>query len=115
MIMRYDYLSQHANVFQKCTGLPVALFEQLIDDMLPLYVEAEQQRLSSRPRQRAIGAGHPFELHLHEHVPLTVIWLRLYPIHEVLGYLFGISDSTVSRLIERVLPILEQSGRDALA
>jgi hypothetical protein len=112
--MRYDYLSQHPNVFQKCTGLTVALFEQLIDDVLSRYVEAEEQRLSNRQRQRAIGAGHPFELEPHDHVLLTVIWLRLYPIHEVLGYLFGVSDSTVSRLLERVLPILEQSGRDGM-
>jgi hypothetical protein len=61
-----------------------------------------------------MGAGHPFELGMHDHIPLTVIWLRLYPIHEVLGYLFGVSDSTVSRLIERVLPILEQSGQDGM-
>ncbi|MEW5797336.1 MAG: transposase family protein [Candidatus Zixiibacteriota bacterium] len=112
--MRYDNLSQHPTVFQKCTGLTVALFEQLVDDVLPLYVEAEQQRLSKRQRQRASGAGHPFELALHDHVLLTVIWLRLYPIHEVLGYLFAVSDSTVSRLIERVLPILEHSGRDGM-
>jgi hypothetical protein len=51
---------------------------------------------------------------MRDHLLLTVIWLRLYPIHEVLGYLFGISDSTVSRLIERVLPILERSGRDGM-
>jgi hypothetical protein len=112
--MRYDYLSQHPNVFQKCTGLTVPLFNDLVDDMLPLYLETEERRLSQRQRQRAIGAGHPFELADHDHVLLTVIWLRLYPIHEVLGYLFGISDSTVSRLIERVLPILEQSGRDGM-
>jgi hypothetical protein len=114
MIMRYEYLSQHPNVFQKCTGLTVALFERLVDEVLPLYLEAEDQRLSSRQRQRAIGAGHPFELELRDHLLLTVIWLRLYPIHEVLAYLFGVSDSTVSRLIERVLPILERSGRDGM-
>jgi hypothetical protein len=114
MIMRYESLSQHPNVFQKCTGLTVRLFDELVDEVLPLYVAAEQARLSSRPRQRAIGAGHPFELDMRDHLLLTVIWLRLYPIHEVLGYLFGISDSTVSRLIERVLPILERSGRDGM-
>lgn len=114
MIMRYEYLSQHPNVFQKCTGLTVALFEQVVDDVLPLYLEAEDQRLSSRQRQRASGAGHPFELALRDHLLLTVIWLRLYPIHEVLAYLFGVSNSTVSRLIARVLPILERSGRDAM-
>lgn len=32
----------------------------------------------------------------------------------MLAYLFGVSDSSVSRLIERVLPLLEQSGRDTM-
>jgi hypothetical protein len=114
MIMRYDYLSQQPNVFQKCTGLTVPVFEQLVDDVLPLYLEAETQRLNRPQRQRALGAGHPFELDERDHLLLTIIWLRLYPIHEVLAYLFGISDSTVSRLIARVLPILEQSGRDGM-
>lgn len=112
--MRYEHLSQHPNVFQKCTGLTVVLFDQLVDEVLPLYLAAEEQRLSQRQRQRAMGAGHPYELTLRDHVLLTVIWLRLYPIHEVLGYLFDISDSTVSRLIGRVLPILEASGRDGM-
>lgn len=101
-------------MFQKCTGLTVTLFERLVDDVRPRYVEAEERRLSQRQRQRAMGAGHPFELTLRDHLLLTVIWLRLYPIREVLAYLFGISDSTVSRLIEQVLPILEQSGRDGM-
>jgi hypothetical protein len=114
MIMRYEYLSQHPNVFQKCTGLTVNLFDDLVDEVLPLCMEAEERRLNHPQRQRAIGGGHPFELEVRDHLLLTVIWLRLYPIHEVLGYLFGVSDSTVSRLIERVLPILEQNGRDGM-
>lgn len=114
MIMRYEYLSQHPNIFQKCTGLPVDLFDQLAADVLLLYREAERHRLNRPERKRDLGAGHPFELEGRDHLLLTVIWLRLYPIHEVLGYLFGVSDSTVSRLIERVLPILEQSGRDGM-
>lgn len=114
MIMRYDDLSQHPNVFQKCTGLTIGLFDALVDEVLPLYLEAEEHRLNRPQRQRGIGAGHPFALDVRDHLLLTVIWLRLYPIHEVLGYLFGVSDSTVSRLIERVLPILEQNGRDGM-
>jgi hypothetical protein len=114
MIMRYNYLSQHMTVFQKCTGLTVDLFDQVVKEVLPLYAAAEEARLSQRQRVRAVGAGHPFELEERDHILLTIIWLRLYPIHEVLGYVFGISDSTVSRLIERVLPILERSGRDGM-
>lgn len=112
--MRYEYLKQHPTVFQKCTGLTVALFDQLVDEIMPVYLETEERRLSRPNRQRAIGAGHPYELAGRDHLLLTVIWLRLYPIHEVLAYLFGVSDSTVSRLIDRLLPLLEQAGRDTM-
>jgi len=69
----------------------------------------------SRPdRQRAIGGGHPFELEERDHILLTVVWLRVYPSHVVLGYLFGVSGITVGRTIQRVLPILEQAGHDTM-
>jgi hypothetical protein len=112
--MRYIHLTQHPNVFYAVTGLRVAEFDELLADVLPQYAAHEQQRLERPDRQRAIGAGHPFELKERDHILLTVVWLRVYPTHEVLGYLFGVSDSTVSRLIRRVLPVLEQAGRDTM-
>lgn len=112
--MKYSQLSQHPTIFQKCTGIRVQEFDQLIEEVLPEYEEAENQRHQRPERERAIGGGHPFELDRRDHILLTIVWLRLYPIHEVLGYLFGISDSTVSRLLERVLPLLEQAGRDTM-
>jgi hypothetical protein len=112
--MKYNQLSQQPSIFQKCTGMNVETFDQLVKEVLPHYVEAESQRLQRADRQRGMGAGHPFELEGVDQVLLTVVWLRLYPNHEVLGYLFGISDSTVSRLIGRVLPLLEQAGRDTM-
>jgi hypothetical protein len=96
------------------TGLRVAEFDELLANVLPQYANYEQQRLERLDRQRAVGAGHPFELNERDHILLTVIWLRVYPTHEVLGYLFGVSDSTVSRLIRRVLPVLEHAGRDTM-
>jgi hypothetical protein len=114
MMMRYAWLSGYPVVFQSVTGLRVGEFDHLVDDVLPLYAAAEQVRLERVDRQRAMGAGHPFELRERDHILLTVIWLRVYPTHEVLGYLFDVSDSTVSRLIRRVLPILEQAGRDTM-
>ena len=114
MIMRYIHLTQHPNVFCAVTGLRVAEFDELLGDVLPAYANQEQQRLARPDRQRAIGAGHPFDLKDRDHILLTVVWLRVYPTHEVLGYLFGVSDSTVSRLIKRVLPVLEATGRDTM-
>ena len=45
---------------------------------------------------------------------LTVIWLRQYPTNEALGFLFGVSDSTASRVRTRCVPALEQAGQDAM-
>ena len=113
-MLRYVALSGHPRVFKSMTGLHVADFDALVVDVLPALREAEQARRSQRPRQRAVGGGHPFELAGRDQILLTVVWLRQYPIHEVLGYLFGVSDSTVSRVIQRVLPLLEQAGRDTM-
>ena len=42
---------------------------------------------------------------------MTVIWLRRYPTDQVLGFLFGVGDTTAGRYIQRMLPLLEKSGR----
>ena len=112
--MRYEYLNQHPTVFLKMTGLRVNEFDALIDDILPQFVQAEHKRLERADRQRQIGGGRDPELDERDQILLTVVWLRVYPTQEVMGYLFGVSDSTVSRIIQHVLPILEQAGRDTM-
>jgi hypothetical protein len=82
--------------------------------VLPKFRQAAEARLERVNRQRAIGGGRESELDGRDQVLLRVVWLRQYPTHEVLAYLFGISDSTVSRIIARILPLLEQAGRDTL-
>ena len=114
MILQYKALSENPKVFKALTGLHLSEFEALVEDVLPLYQAGEIERLSRADRQRAIGGGHPFELDDRDHILLTVIWLRVYPTHEVLGYLFGVSAVTIGRSIGRVLPILEQAGRDTM-
>jgi hypothetical protein len=112
--MRYGDLTQHPSVFLKVTGLHVREFDELMRDVQPAFSQAEATRLQRPNRQRAIGGGRDSDLDGRNQVLLTVVWLRLYPTHEVLGFLFGVSDSTVSRVIQRVLPLLEQAGRDTM-
>ena len=114
MILRYERLQRFPSVFKAMTGLTVVQFDALTTDVLPRFHAAELARLSRPNRQRAIGGGPGFDLDLRNQLLLTVIWLRLSPIHEVLAYLFGVSDTTVSRVIARVLPLLEASGRDTM-
>jgi hypothetical protein len=114
MIMRYEHLRHHPNILLNMTGLRINEFAGLVDDLLPQLVQAEHERLNRPDRQREMGGGRNPELDARDQLLLTVVWLRVYPTHEVLGYLFGVSDSTVSRIIQRVLPLLEQAGRDTM-
>lgn len=114
MIARYDNLSRYGGVFLALTGLRVTEFEQLLDDMLPRLADYDRTRKERPNRKRAVGGGRHKALISTNHILLTVVWLRQYPTNEVLGFLFGVSDSTVSRIIARVLPLLEDSGRDTM-
>jgi hypothetical protein len=114
MICRYDYLHRYPTIFLKMTGLHLREFDQLLTDMLPRIAEAERTRLQRTDRRRAIGGGRHHDLSRTNQLLLTVIWLRLYPTNEVLAYLFGVSDSTVSRVIARIVPLLSASGKDTM-
>ena len=112
MIMKYNHLSDHPNIFLKMAGLHLHEFDQLGEEMPPHFAEAEYERLSRPNRQREMGSGRRPELDARNQISLTVIWLRVYPTHEVSGYLSGVSDSTAGRVANRVLPFLERAGRD---
>jgi len=114
MMLQYHYLRRHPNVFLKLTGLQLSEFAQLVMEVLPQFEQAEVARLNRANRQRDLGGGRSATLDGGDQLLLTVVWLRQYPTHDVLGYLFGVSQPTVGRYIERILPLLEQAGRDTM-
>ncbi len=115
MILRYAHLSRYPTVFKSMTGLTLDEFAGLLADLLPRYGPAEAARLSRRPRRRAIGAGNRFELAARDQFLLVVVWLRQYPTHVVLGYLFAVSPTTVSGTLARLLPLLAAAGEATFA
>jgi hypothetical protein len=114
MIARFHRLSRSPVVFKAMTGLSLAEFRALEIDFAPRFEQAEAARLTRPGRRRAIGAGHPFELPRRDHLLMTIVWLRRYPINAVLGYLFGIEETTALRTVRRVLPVLEAAGLDTM-
>jgi hypothetical protein len=114
MILSETRLRAVPGAFRAMTGLQVAEFDALAQEVVPVIAAAEQARRGGRKRRRAAGGGHPFALTFRAQLLLTVVWLRVYPTSPVLGFLFGISHPTVLRTIARVLPILEQAGRDTM-
>jgi hypothetical protein len=88
-------------------GMQVAEFDAIVDDVRPRMEEADRVRLGYAGRKRAPGGGHPYGLSHRDRVLLTVVWLRQRMTYDVLGYLFGVSKTTASRTVARVLPLLE--------
>jgi hypothetical protein len=114
MIARLDSLRKHPSVFRHLTGLTVPAFDALAADVVRAVEVAHRKALDRRDRRRAIGAGGEFGLSTTDQVLLAVVWLRQYPTQEVLGFLFGVSDSTALRAVRRCLPALEQAGRGTM-
>ena len=114
MIARLDNLRKHPVVFRHLTGLTVPAFDELAAAVVPAAEAAHRRTLDRPDRRRAIGGGDHFDLATVDQVLLAVVWLRQYPTNEVLGFLFGVSDSTASRVRARCLPVLERAGRDTM-
>jgi len=114
MIGRSAWLTPHPAVFRAMTGISVAEYRQIVQELAGPYAMAEQRRLARPARRRAIGGGRRFPLSLAEQVLLTIIWLRQYPTFPVLGYFFGLDDRPAARTVARLLPLLEAAGRDSM-
>lgn len=113
-MMKYEYLKAYPKIFLRATGLHLAEFDVLYEDLEAAFLAAETARLARPNRQRAMGGGLNPDLDARDQILLTVVWLRLYPVHDLLGYFFGVSQPTVGRYIGRVLPVLEAAGRDTM-
>lgn len=116
MMFQYRHLSRHARVFQHLTGLRLSEFDDLSAAMVPVQEATHRDTLAQRekPRKRAVGGGGQFRLRHRDQLLLAVIWLRRYPTHETLGYVFGVDATTVGRILSRVVALLAQNGRDTM-
>jgi Helix-turn-helix of DDE superfamily endonuclease len=93
--------------FVRFTGLSVEQFDQLLADLEPVYRQHQAQRLNRAGRRRELGAGPPFRLPLADRLLATLLYWRLYLSGALLGYLFNLDESSLSRERNlRMLPAL---------
>ena len=109
--MKLSGLRKHPKTFLRLTGLTVEKFDPLLEQLLPIFEKAEKKRLSRPNRQRAMGGGRRYALELGETLVMVLMYYRLYVTHALLGVLFDVSESTVSRRIGQIEPLLAQIFR----
>ncbi len=101
--MRAAQLRKRPRHFKNFTGLSIEQFESLVK---AVTAEAVRTHKEVRPRQRAVGGGRKAKLELEDQVVVTLIYYRLYVTQILLGYLFDLDDSNVSRVITKLRPLL---------
>lgn len=99
-------LQRKPKKFHTFTGLTPEQFETLLKELEPVY--QEHLRCPDSTRSRAPGAGRPFTLAVAERLLMTLMYWRLYLTQNLLGYLFDLDDSNVSREIRRIRSVLLQ-------
>jgi hypothetical protein len=110
-MITYEALVGRPAAFRSLTGHSVAAFDALYAAFAPVYEQrrrtAPLTRRGSQPRQRAVGAGAQFHHDLRTRLLMTVLWLRLYPTYEVLGWLFSLDKTNAHATVGDLLPALE--------
>jgi len=102
------HLHDNPALIKAFTGLPAKVFWQLISDLKAKMPEYERQRHERPDRQRAVGGGHPYDQPLVIRVLLVLTYMRLHIPQETVAWLFGATQSDVSRELRRLLPVIAQ-------
>src|SRR5262249_43095029 len=59
------------------------------------------------PRRRAAGAGHPHRHDSRHRLLMALVWLRVYPTYELLGFFFGLHQRNAQRNVRDALAVLD--------
>lgn len=98
MSIKYTKIKQHPTLFLRLFGVSVSELEHLYQEIAPLW---QKKVLNAYQRP-----GRLFKLSLEDMLLLTLLYHRSYTTQVFIGYIFGIDDSRVCRLIRRLEPML---------
>jgi len=112
MLLTYDTLASHIPTFLAFTGLyPEEFMTLLLDFDLAWHTYELDQLITSCPRRRRPGGGRkPTLAGIEAKLLFMLMYIKLYPLQAVLGFLFGLSQSRANEWLHCLTPIL----RDAL-
>lgn len=106
-----DKLTRKEARFQRYIGLNFKQLDLLVMKIRILWDKAEYERLNRPNRMRRIGGGRLYTLELlKEQVITTLLYYKLHFTQEFLGDLVGIDQSNVSRLLRKMLPLIEEAA-----
>jgi hypothetical protein len=110
-MLRLDALLTKPAACVSLTGLTPVEFQALYENFALVYQRhrdsATTTRRGRRPRRRAPGGGSRYALELQHRLLMALVWLKVYPTYEVLGFLFDLHKRNVQLNVRDVLEVLE--------
>ena len=114
-MLQYDRLKRNRQKFLALTGITPKKFKVL----LPAFARAYQRRyppsktLAGKVRKRRAGAGRKGTLNsMEQKLLFALVYQKAYPLQELQGEVFEISQSRANHWIHRLLPVLQQALDD---
>jgi hypothetical protein len=110
-MLSYEELCRHPAAFPSLTGLTRAEFDELLarfrQTEADLRANSQTTRRDGRPRERAAGAGRRYEHGAADRLLMALLWLRVYPTYEVLGFLFALHKRNAQLNVLSALEVLD--------
>ena len=106
----YETLIRYPRAFRSLTGMSPAEFESLLNAFLAASDrrrDASRTTRTGQPRRRAAGAGPPHRHDRRHRLLMALIWLRIYPTYELLGFFFGLHKRNAQRNVRDALAVLD--------
>lgn len=104
--MKISKIIANNKLCKTLTGLTAEKFQELAEQIRPLWNKAMYAKTPKNKRKHAVGAGRRYELSTEEAILLTLIHFRTYETLAFLGFLFNKDLSTVYRYIQRFEPLI---------
>ncbi len=103
-----ERLRRSPNAFRQLRAITPAAFDRLLADLTHRHEHTEAECKYRPDLRRRLGAGRKHALSLADRLLMLLIYYRTYTTHAILGFLFGVDDSTVCRNINPLQPMMPQ-------
>jgi DDE superfamily endonuclease len=101
--------------FQRTFGLSYDQFQLFVSKVKPLWDRAEKRRKKRSEEIRKAGGGRQYALTLEQMIGAVLCYYKTYVTQEFLGFVIGLDQSNVSRLLRKMVPLMEQAADPELA
>ena len=98
MSLRYTKIKKKPTTFNRLFGVSVSQFEEILREVEPAW----QSRVIGRYKRQ----GRSYKRDVSDMLLMLLLYYRSYITQEFVGFLFGIDDSRVCRIIQKLEPIL---------